>query len=98
MTFHTKTTPQNMLRYGRGLRTQWGHEDPLTMVKRRKLKWYGYVTCQDLQDLPNQSYKDEKEKNMEKEMGEPHHRMDRRKPKRQCEEGGVQNEMERAGR
>ena len=51
------------------------HEDLLTMVKRRKLQWYGHVLC--LSGKPRHSERGKKTKQSEEEVRRQHQGMDR---------------------
>ena len=67
------------------------HEDFLTIVKRRKPKWYGHVS--HLSDLE----RGKKTRQTEKEVGRQHQGMDRPGVQQVPEGSGEQGKMEEAG-
>ena len=76
------------------------HEDLLTTVKRRKLKWYGHITRSSglaKTILQGHSARTAKKRQTEKEMGGQHPGMDEHDTGRRHEEDGEARRMEGAG-
>ena len=67
------------------------HEDLLTTVKRRKLQWYGDVSCSSGQNqLARHSERGKKTRQTEEEVGRQHQGMDRPAVRQVTEGSGVQ--------
>ena len=76
------------------------HEDLLTTVKRRKLQWYGHVSCSlglAKTILQGHSERGKKTKQTEEEVGRQHQGMDRRGVHQVPEGSGEQGKMEETG-
>ena len=71
------------------------HEAFLTIVKRRKLKWYGHVSRQN--HLAKHSEKGKKTRQTEEEVGKQHQGMDRPGVRQGPEGSGEQRKMEETG-
>ena len=72
------------------------HEDLLTIVKRRKLQWYGYVSRSSGQNhLARNSEREKKTRQTEEEVGRQHQGMDRPGVRQVPEGSGEQERMEK---
>ena len=69
------------------------HEDLLTIVKRRKLQWYGHVSS--LSGLARHNEKGKKTRQTEEEVGRQHQGMDTHGVRRFTEGSGKQGRMEK---
>ena len=75
------------------------HEDLLTTVKRRKLQWYGHVSCSsDLAKTTLQgTVKGRRQQGRQKNVGRQHQGIERPGVRQVPEGSGVQREMEETG-
>ena len=74
------------------------HEDLLTIVKKRELKWYGHVSHSSGQNhLARHSERGKKTRQTEEEMGRQHQGMDRPGVRQVPEGSGEQGKMEKTG-
>ena len=76
------------------------HKDLLTIIKRRKLQWYGHVSrSSDLAKifLQRHSERGKKTRQTEEEVGRQHHGMDRPGVHQVQEGSGEQGKMEQTG-
>ena len=76
------------------------HEDPLPIVKRRKLKWYGHVSRSSglaKTILQRHSERGKKTRRTEEEVGRQHQGMDRPGVRQVPEGSGEQGKMEKTG-
>ena len=75
------------------------HDDPLKIVKRRKLQWYGHVSRSSglLNYLARHSERGEKTRQTDEEVGRQHQGMDRPGARQVPEGSGEQRNMEETG-
>ena len=74
------------------------HEDLLTIIKRRKLQWYGHVSrSSGLAIIARHSERGKKIRHTEEEMGGQHQGMDRPGVRQVPEGSGEQGKMEVTG-
>ena len=76
------------------------HEDLLTIVKRRKLQWYGYVSPfirSGQNHLTRHSERGKKTRQTEVDVGRQHQGMDRPRVRHVPEGSGEQGKMEKTG-
>ena len=76
------------------------HENLLTIVKRRKLQWYGHVfpfIRSGQNHLATHSERGKKKRQTEKEVGKQHQGMDRPGVRQLPEGSGEQRKMEETG-
>ena len=71
------------------------HEDLLTIVKRRKLQWYGHVSGQN--HLARHSERGKKTRKTEEKVGRQHPEMDRPRVLQVPEGSAEQGKMEKTG-
>ena len=71
------------------------YEDRITTVRKRKLRWYGHITCKD--DPLGHGTRREKERQTEKEKWRQYIRMDRIKVGWSPSKGWRQRGMEKSG-
>ena len=73
------------------------HEDLLTIVKRRKLQWYGHVTfiCSGQNHLARYSERGKKTRQRDEEVGRQHQGMDRLGVRQVPQGSGEQGKMEK---
>ena len=75
------------------------HEDLLTIIKRRKLRWYGHVSHSSglAKTILQGTVKGEKTRRTEEEVGRQHQGMDRPGFRQVSEGSGEQGKMEKTG-
>ena len=73
------------------------HEDLLTIVKRRKLQWYGHVSRSGQNHLARHSERGKKTRGIKEEVGREHQGMDRPGVRQVQEGNGEQGKMEKTG-
>ena len=73
------------------------HEELLTIVKRRKLQWYGHISRSSGLDLARHSERGKKTRQTEEEVGRQRQGMDRPGVRQVLEGSGEQEKMQKTG-